>query len=380
MRDFTLVIPTWNGAERLEALLSYLEAQEADCHILVLESSCAEVLATNRARVGESRLDVEFATFPDLECGEKRRRGIHKVTTPFCALCADRDLVILDGVRQCLDLLRRNPAASVAQGCCFWFQPRSDGQIELNNIAYPRAAIEDLSPLGRLVNLFQEWQILKSGVFRTPVLLRICGALQPITSALARDLLWSALTVIEGQLIHVSDFSYASRNAPFETYARSHPLEWLCNDPDGLFAEYLRYRELLVAAVMRRPENELQSDEVRDLLDLIHLRYLLRYAPDAILQFVAEQQMAGVAFEQYWPRCQLHSLVPANIASATSPKVSKGPALSIRGRERSYLLSSDFYAPGNVDSPPLNSVVRLLAALDDYRPSMAIEPNASPAS
>src|SRR5262249_6666141 len=77
MRDFTLVIPTGNGAQRLTALLSYLEAQEADCQILVLDSSRAEVLAANRARVAESRLDTEFAAFPDLEFGEKRRLGIH---------------------------------------------------------------------------------------------------------------------------------------------------------------------------------------------------------------------------------------------------------------------------------------------------------------
>src|SRR4030081_2124399 len=92
MRDFTLVISTYNRARSLAALLSYLETEKADCRILVLDSSLPETLATNRGRVAAPSLDVEFAEFPDLEPAEKWRQGIHKVTTPFCALCADDDI------------------------------------------------------------------------------------------------------------------------------------------------------------------------------------------------------------------------------------------------------------------------------------------------
>ena len=147
MRDFTLVIPTYNRAQQLAALLGYLETQNADCRVLVLDSSGPEVLAANRERVAASSLDVEFAEFPDLEPIEKWRQGIHKVTTPFCALCADDDLVILEGVRRCLVSLRSNLTASVVQGYSFTFLLRPDGDIELNNIVYFRPTIDDPSPL-----------------------------------------------------------------------------------------------------------------------------------------------------------------------------------------------------------------------------------------
>ena len=71
--------------------MRYLETEKADCRILVLDSSRPETLAANRARVAGSSLDVEFAEFADLEPAEKWRQGIHKVTTSFCALCADDD-------------------------------------------------------------------------------------------------------------------------------------------------------------------------------------------------------------------------------------------------------------------------------------------------
>ena len=170
MRDFTLVIPTYNRAQQFGALLGYLEAQNADCRVLVLDSSGPEVLATNRERVAASSLDVEFAEFPDLEPIEKWRQGINKVSTPFCALCADDDLVILEGVRRCLVSLRSNLTASVVQGYSFTFLLRPDGDIELNNIVYFRPTIDDPSPLERLTKLFQQYQALNYGVFRTPVL------------------------------------------------------------------------------------------------------------------------------------------------------------------------------------------------------------------
>jgi glycosyltransferase domain-containing protein len=371
MRDFTLVIPTCNRAQLLAALLSYLEAEKADCHILVLDSSRPDVLAANRARVGTSHLDVEFAAFPELEPGEKCRQGIRKVTTPFCALCADGDVVILEGMRQCLDALRRNPAASVAQGRSFGFQPRPDGDMELNNTVDLRATIEDLSPLARLGNLFRQYQTTNSGVFRTPALLRIFDALQPMTKVLARDLLWSALTVIEGQSLHLSNFSYGRSMGSSDTYDHSHPLEWLCKDPEGLFAEYVRCRELLAAAVMRRPDNELQPDEVRDLLDLIHLRYLVQHAPDSVLEFITEQQIAGFDFAM--PHRQTYFPLSDAATIGASAKSQALRAVHMRGRERCYLLFPNFYAPRGSESPQFDSVIRLIGILDRYPPMFGLE-------
>ena len=51
MRDFTLVIPTYNRTQLVARLLAYLETEKADCRVLVLDSSHPEVLA---AYLGEA--------------------------------------------------------------------------------------------------------------------------------------------------------------------------------------------------------------------------------------------------------------------------------------------------------------------------------------
>ena len=86
----------------------------------------------------------------------------------------------------CLVSLRSNLAASVVQGYSFSFVSRPDGDMELNNIVYFRPTIDDPSPLERLDRLFQQYQALSYGVFRTPALQRTLDALQSLTQTLAR--------------------------------------------------------------------------------------------------------------------------------------------------------------------------------------------------
>jgi glycosyltransferase domain-containing protein len=368
MHDLTLIIATRDRARSLAALLSYLETEKTDCQLVVLDSSRSDALAINRARVARSSLDVDFVEFREVDSGEMYQQGIRRALTPFCAVCSDEDLIVLEGVQRCLNALRTNPVASLAHGYSFSFLPRPDGNMELNEMHFG-SQIEADSPLERLAKLCARYQPLKCGVFRTPALQRIFDTLGPMTKALARDLLWSALAVIGGQSLFQPYFSYGHRTRPVDPSNHTRPLEWLCKDPEGLLAEYLHYREILASALTRRPDNDLESNEVRGLLDLIHLRYLLQQVPDSDLEYIAEQQMAGIAFADYCPRDRVDS----------PPRAAASGPLKIQGRKRSYLLSPDFYDPRDMDSPPLNSVIRMLAAIDNYRPPFEMEPDASAA-
>jgi glycosyltransferase domain-containing protein len=368
MRDFTLIVPTHNRGRLLAALLSYLETEKAQCRVLVLDSSRPEILTANRARVAASGLDVEFAEFGDISVDEKWRQGVHKVSTPYCALCADDDLVLLEGVRRCLGALRANSAASAVQGQSFTFLPRPDGDIELNNIVSFTPSICEATPLQRVARLFEQYQAPSYGAFRTQLLQRIFDTARPIAKILARELLTSALTAIEGQIIRIPDFSYGRSMGPSAGYEYWHPLEWFSKTTDGLFAEYLRYRELMTTAVIGRPDNDQAPDDVRDILDLVSLRYLVKHAPDSALQFIAERQMAGIDFADYWPSHEIH--LPLYAAAGIGPATGERPLGSIKlwGRGRSYVLFPSFYAPRGTDSPRMDNIVQLIDVLDRYRP------------
>ena len=367
MRDFTLVIPTYNRAQQLAALLSYLETEKADCRVLVLDSSRPEVLAANRERVAASSLDVEFAEFADLEPDRKVASGHSQ--SHNTVLRAVRGRRPRDPGR-CAALSRHPQEQSLGLGGAGLFFHLPAATRRRHGIEQYRVFPTDHRrpfAAGAPHKLFQQYQALNYGVFRTPTLQRILDALQPMTQTLARELLWSALTAISGHVIRLPHFSYGRSMGPSAAYDYWHPLEWLCKDPDSLFAEYLRYRELTAAAIIKRADNEHQLDEIHDMLDLIHLRYLARHVPDSAVEFIAEQQISGANFAEYWPRHEIHLPLYEAAGIRPSPELEKLGPLSIRGPERSYHLFPNFYAPRGIDSPQMADIVRLINVLDGYR-------------
>jgi len=211
MRDLTLIIPTCNRATSLAALMGYLETEKADCRILVLDSSRPETIAANHARVASSGLDAEFDAFTDTDSNEKLRQGVHKISTPFCAVCADDDLVILDGVRRCLDALRGNSSLPGVQGYSFSFAPQPDGNLALNDLCC-FSSIDEESPLGRLAQFLEQKQLLPGGgTFRTMAFQRICNGLRLSASTFLDNLLRTGLTVIEGKVMRLPSFCYGRR-------------------------------------------------------------------------------------------------------------------------------------------------------------------------
>jgi hypothetical protein len=189
----------------------------------------------------------------------------------------------------------------------------------LNNIVYFTPSIEQETPVRRVSELFKRYQAPSYALFRTAILQRIFATLQPLTKILLRELLWSALTVSEGHLIRLPVFSYGRSMAPSMPYEHWHPLEWFSKDADGLFAEYLRYRDLLASAIMQRPDNRGSAEDVNTALDLIH--FLAKHAPDSALEFIAQQQIAGVGFGDYSPRheIQLPLIDSAGVGTSATP-------------------------------------------------------------
>jgi glycosyltransferase domain-containing protein len=384
MQDFTLVIPTYNRPKQLEAFLSYLSAGgPPQCQILILDSSQPAPRAANRKIAELAKLRLDYVEFPsEMHPFDKFREGVHKVTTEFCALCADDDLVMLDGVKRCLEALRRNPRASVAQGYSFSFLCHQNGDMDLGNILYFSSTIDDATPLARLAKLFARYQAATYGNYRTPALQRILDTLKPMTSMLGRELLGSALAAIEGQMIRVPCLSHGRSMDASESYQRWHPLEWFAKDPPGLFSEYQLYRELLVQAVLKRADNALDAVAVARVLDLIHLRYMIKHAPDSALAFMTDQKMCSVPFEEYWPQPKIHQPLYEAACIGTSAPESTQAAVEKRTGPggRTYNLHPNFSAPLGTDSPGREAIADLLHSLDHYhfQSSAAAAVRASP--
>ena len=294
MRDlFTLVIPTYNRPECLGRLLRYLEAGGVEFRIRVLDSSRGPERRENQRIAKASSLNYEYVEFDEkTHPFDKFRAGVAGVTTPFCCLCADDDILLPDGLIASVRFLEANPDYAVAHGYYFQFMV-DHSELRLTTITYYTPSYDEADPIARVHALMRHYQALTYGVYRTDVLQRIFAAVIPVTSLLARELLSSALATVEGRVARLPLLYHGRNLGPSSGHVNWHPLEWLIRDPKGLFGEYASYRALLAGAIQCRPDETRSKEEIERLLDLIHMQYLIRHAPDETFDFIVRESLDG---------------------------------------------------------------------------------------
>jgi glycosyltransferase domain-containing protein len=296
MRDsYTLIIPTYNRPESLGRLLRYLRSQGAQFQIRILDSSRPAERAANRAAIASVGLRCVHAEYPeDMHPFDKFREGIASTETPICSLCADDDVPILSGVIPSVKWLVDHKDYSAAHG--YYFQFGLNGrELRLANFTYYTPSMTEKEPLSRLHHLMRHYQALTYATYRTEILLKIFKIVRPVESILARELLSSALAVVMGKVARVPVIYHGRSLGPSSSYQNWHPLEWLLTDAQGLFGEYLSYRELLLRAVLEQGSNTRSAADAGRLLDLIHMQYLSRHMPDEAFDYMIEETLRGTA-------------------------------------------------------------------------------------
>ncbi len=298
MRDFTLLIPTYNRPQQLQALLFHVKSTSPGLKVLVLDSSDDPAAAERYAS------DAELLRFPhDMHPFEKFACGVRCVTTEYCALCADDDIMLMDGVGACVDTLRTNLMAAAVRGQSFaysWQASEPDGLYLTEGLLTP-PVINASTPMERVAEMFTPYHAVIYAVHRTATLrVALDAATGMLNSLLGLELMVAALVAAAGPLLTVP-VVYHGRNMGESVvpYREWHPLEYFVNNADGMAQEYQSYRALLTAAVLHNPTNKLSNNQVKRAIDVIHLRYLLRHAPDAVLDFLVGRKTTGAQPEGY---------------------------------------------------------------------------------
>lgn len=301
-RDYTLVIPTYNRSVQLKRLLSYLSKEKASFPIWVLDSSFEPDRLENKKNCELSELNIQYLEFdPTIKPFDKFAQGVAKVKTKYCQLCADDDLIMIEGIHHCLDFLRQNEKFVVAHGYYFMFKECTEqGGMDIPYTLYHAPSYEAKNPIHRLQSLFRNYQALTYGIYSTVVLQKIFAKVQGVEKILARELLSSALAVIYGKVARLPIFTHGRNQGASACYQCWHPLEWLMVDPKSLFAEYQHYAEILTQEIAQSQDFGQAITEIRRLVDLIHMFYLMRHAPESAYDFLLDQMIKGNSLYEVW--------------------------------------------------------------------------------
>lgn len=301
---FTLLVPTYNRPVQLGRLLRYLARQPVRFEVLVLDSSADPVKADNaraaRAAGGGARVVGFDSSVPPFE---KFWRGAQQVTTEFCALCADDDIVLGEAVPHLTAFLEARPDFVAAHG--WYFNFTAEDGVAITSVAYRGPSVDAEDPLGRLRQLLERYEAVTYAVYRTEVLQAVLQEVQSVRSLFTRELLGAELTTVRGKVARRPLLYYGRSVGASGPHVHWHPVEFLVSSPKELAADYARLREIVLGLLSRTGATDRPAEEVQRLVDLLHLRYLSEYVSPRILAYLVDGLLRGVDSKEllrgYWP-------------------------------------------------------------------------------
>lgn len=313
VRDFTLLIPSYNRPRLLRALLYFLRSTTPGLKFLVLDSS------EDKAPVQEIVSENHIIAYPsEAHPFDKFLDGVNRVETKYCMLLGDDDVVLLDGVTACMEALEAQPNASCARGNAFSYtwNPSEPDMMHVADGCVVPPAIEEATALERVATLMNHFHSTIYAVHRPQTLKWFLETSAKQETLLGREMLTCCMSAVAGPILSVDKIVHGrSMGRPVFPYRSWHPLETFVNDAALLGSEYAQYRQRLAFAI--HPKSGMLMDEVLRAIDVIHLRYLVRHAPLDVLDFLVERKSKGLRPEGHMTPELQKSLLNASLSHNT---------------------------------------------------------------
>ncbi|HEB72464.1 MAG TPA: TIGR00180 family glycosyltransferase [Nitrospirae bacterium] len=277
---YTLIIPTHNRPDNFAQLLDYFEVNSVEFRIIILDSSDENGVTANSRKVGSFSLNAEhFSYDPGIPVNDKLMDGISKVETEYFSICADDDLVFLPAIAESVGYLERNLEYLTAHGYYLSFSTE-ENDVAIRAVTYGTPSIDSPDPLHRLYDFIRYYQPIFYGVHRTEAMKKNFANINRVRGFLFEEIIHAGLTVINGKVARIRRFYYGRRaennfadpeNPKNET---GHPLKWFMRDPENLLGEFVKYRDVIIEALQNTGKISMNTDELRQYLDLLHGGYL----------------------------------------------------------------------------------------------------------
>jgi glycosyltransferase domain-containing protein len=289
-KQFTLLIPTYNRHDCLQKLLRYLNHQHVEFSVFVLDSSDPEMIRKNSSLISSLSIKIDHIVYPsNTRPFDKFSDGFTHISTPFSALCADDDIIILSAINDCLNFLLKNPDYSLAHGFYFDFTEH-ENEMFVDRLIYFQPSLTDNSPEKRICRLMQNYEATTYAIHRTEIATEAFKKAASLKSILSSELSSSVLCVSKGKAARLPKFYSGRNNQRLTTYSSHHPIEYINTSPEALFNEYYQYRKLILDALEETFE---MSPETCNNLDIAHLCYLSPYLRPKILNFILNYRLTN---------------------------------------------------------------------------------------
>jgi glycosyltransferase domain-containing protein len=346
---YTLIIPTYNRPLELAALLRFLRRGEAKFQILVLDSSSRqENRDKNASTIAASGLNVRHLLFdPLIQPFEKMWEGSKQVTTPYCGMCADDDILMPDSIDPIVNFLDVKPDFAAAQGWYYWFSLERE-TMDLRLVAFSSPSVENDDPLVRLRDVFIDYESPTYAVYRTALFRDIFERIQCMKHVWGHESLGCALLLVYGKVARLPVWYYGRSGGMAIDLGPSHPLDIMVHSIREQFDLYVTSREILLERLQALQPDRFTPEQWGQYLDLIYTMYfsdiykkhILNSAFELTLAHATNPRKGGLQVNYRLGICQISLAPPPEAQPATTTGAAPAPQpLGLKQRIRqSWLL------------------------------------------
>jgi glycosyltransferase domain-containing protein len=293
----TLVIPTYNRPALLKRLILHYAARAPEMAVLVLDSSKPEVAAANAATIKANHPHAQYRVFTsDVPMATKLSRGLAEVATPTVSFCADDDLVFLDGLAEAITFIKDHPDYVSAHGLYLNFTEA--GQTVIVAKEYAGESNEAAHPGARVFRLFQNYESLFYGAFRSADLREIFEGVAGLPTLHYQELFQSVAALIKGKVKRFPKFYAARRSGPEAEPGRDkwQTYYWFADNPTEFVQHSAAYRETLWDFYSRHSTPALSRDDFFRTLDIAHSVYFSKACPPRYFHSILQPLWPGDKF------------------------------------------------------------------------------------
>ena len=275
LNQVTLIIPTYNRPAHLARLLNYYASKQTTIRFLVLDSSDEQSKALNEKATTILGDNIKYVAFPStISVATKLFEGLKLINTPYCAFCADDDLVFIDGLGEALTFLQNNAEYACVDGIYLNFN-KTKNNVNIH-IEYATKGISADDPGARVFKLYQKYESLFYGVFKTQNAVNIFAGVSANTSLHYQELFQTTAALLTGKSHRLPIF-YAARQScdPADmTRDKWQTYYWFAENPKEFMEHYIHYRDELWSFYHQHIPNQIYPKQTFfQVMDIAHATY-----------------------------------------------------------------------------------------------------------
>lgn len=305
-------------------------------------------------------------------------------------MCADDDIVLLEGLSDAVEFLGDNASYSAAHGFYFDFHEKGKN-LYLERWRYSSEDSLHGEPIERISRLLRNYHALTYAVTRTSVAQHAFEGCENLDSILAQELMSGVLCAAEGEVKRLSTPFYGRRNERFTQYTNFHPIERIIKSASELFKEYIAYAGALASTPVVREMAHTKPSRVDAVISLSHIAYLASELDPGTLEFIINKKLRAVPVNDIlvgssfaradaldnrrfpdWTlrlRALKYRYLPSlNLDSLLARAGTRTDQLLIRSSKKSKYVIEPLYAgqTNKLYRDAQGQLDRIIAALDDY--------------